>query len=76
MRKIPFARIELTSQRVRGLRGTSELPVFQKLQRRLSDVLPIHQKVIKKVTQKVFLAIGGLHEDKLCDTLQAMAPTK
>ena len=26
MRKIPFARIELTSQRVRGLRGTSELP--------------------------------------------------
>ena len=25
-RKIPFARIELTSQRVRGLRGTSELP--------------------------------------------------
>ena len=27
MRKIPFAWIELTSQRVRGLRGTSELPV-------------------------------------------------
>ena len=26
MRKIPFAVIELTSQRVRGLRGTSELP--------------------------------------------------
>ena len=26
MRKIPFAGIELTSQRVRGLRGTSELP--------------------------------------------------
>ena len=26
MRKIPFAEIELTSQRVRGLRGTSELP--------------------------------------------------
>ena len=25
-RKIPFAGIELTSQRVRGLRGTSELP--------------------------------------------------
>ena len=25
MRKIPFAGIELTSQRVRGLRGTSEL---------------------------------------------------
>ena len=26
MRKIPFDGIELTSQRVRGLRGTSELP--------------------------------------------------
>ena len=26
MRKIPFAGIEFTSQRVRGLRGTSELP--------------------------------------------------
>ena len=26
MRKTPFAGIELTSQRVRGLRGTSELP--------------------------------------------------
>ena len=26
MRKIPFVGIELTSQRVRGLRGTSELP--------------------------------------------------
>ena len=26
MGKIPFAGIELTSQRVRGLRGTSELP--------------------------------------------------
>ena len=26
MRKIPFAGVELTSQRVRGLRGTSQLP--------------------------------------------------
>ena len=26
MRKISFAGVELTSQRVRGLRGTSELP--------------------------------------------------
>ena len=26
MRKIPFAGVELTSQRVRELRGTSELP--------------------------------------------------
>ena len=30
VRKIPFAGIELTSQRVRGLRGTSELPGRQK----------------------------------------------
>ena len=45
-------------------------------ERRLSDVLTIHQKVVKKVTQKGFPAIGGLHEDKLCDTLQATAPTK
>ena len=28
MRKIPFAGIELTSQRVRGLRGTSELATW------------------------------------------------
>ena len=31
-------------------------------------------KVIKR-DSNVFLAIGGLHENKLCDTLQAMAPT-
>ena len=31
-------------------------------------------KVIKSVTRS-FLALGGLHEDKLCATLQAMAPT-
>ena len=28
-----------------------------------------------KSDSKRFLAIGELHEDKLCDTLQAMAPT-
>ena len=27
------------------------------------------------MTQKVFLAIGGLHEDQLCETYQAIAPT-
>ena len=32
-------------------------------------------KVIKSDT-KTFLALGGLHEDKLCETLEAMAPTK
>ena len=31
-------------------------------------------KVIKSDTRR-FLALGGLHEDKLCDTLQAKAPT-
>ena len=31
-------------------------------------------KVIKS-DSKVFLAIDELHEDKLCDTSQAMAPT-
>ena len=31
-------------------------------------------KVIKSGIKR-FLAIGGLHEDKLCSTLQAMAPT-
>ena len=31
-------------------------------------------KVIESDT-KSFLALGGLHEDKLCDILQAMAPT-
>ena len=31
-------------------------------------------KVIKSDT-KHFLALGGLHEDKLCGILQAMAPT-
>ena len=32
MRKIPFAGVEFTSQRVRGLRGTSELPGRQYIQ--------------------------------------------
>ena len=32
-------------------------------------------KVIKSDTTS-FLALGGLNEDKLCDALQAMAPTK
>ena len=31
-------------------------------------------KVIKSVTKR-FLALGGLHENKLCDNLQAMVPT-
>ena len=54
------------------------LLVFQnlnyKLQIRLSDVLPNQQSPSKVIT-KSFLALGGLHEDKLCDILQAMAPT-
>ena len=31
-------------------------------------------KKVVKSNSKRFLAIKGLHEDKLCDTLQAMAP--
>ena len=31
-------------------------------------------KVIKNDTKR-FLALGALHEDKLCDILQAMTPT-
>ena len=31
-------------------------------------------KVIKSDT-KCFLALGGLHEDKVCDIVQVMAPT-
>ena len=34
-----------------------------------------HSRKSSKVIQNVFLALGGLHGDKLCDTLQAMAPT-
>ena len=53
------------------------LPIFQnlnyKLQRRLSDVLPIQHS--HQSDSKRFLAIGGLHGDKLCDILQAMTPT-
>ena len=39
MRKIPFAGIELTSQRVRGLRGTSELPGRPVLQNYIGIIL-------------------------------------
>ena len=53
------------------------LPVFQdlselrhKLQRRLFGVLLIHQTKSSRVIQKVLPATtGGLHKDKLCDTL-------
>ena len=38
-------------------------------------MLPIHETKSSKMTQNVFLAIGGLHEDKLRDTLPAMSPT-
>ena len=41
VRKIPFAGVELTSQRVRGLRGTSELPGRPALKVVLSGWQPI-----------------------------------
>ena len=34
-----------------------------------------HPSKSSKVDSKCFLALGGLHEDKLCDPSQAMAPT-
>ena len=32
-------------------------------------------KVTQKVVLLILIDIGGLHEDKLCDTLQGMVPT-
>ena len=55
------------------------LPVFQnlnyKLQRKLSDVVYCPSNQVIKSDKISFLALGGLHGDKLCDTLQGMAPT-
>ena len=56
------------------------LPEFQnlncKIQRRLSDVLPIFTKVTGRSDSIVFfLVIEGLHGDKLCDFFLGMAPT-
>ena len=48
--KIPFAGVELTSQRVRGLRGTSELPGR-----------PVREEIKKKTTNVLFL-----YERSLC----------
>ena len=41
VRKVPFAGIELTSQRVRGLRGTSELPGRPALEKKKSSKVGI-----------------------------------
>ena len=49
MRKIPFAGIELTSQRVRGLRGTSEL-----------RGRPVSQSVEATIRQRRLLFAGAL----------------
>ena len=43
-----------------------------KLHKRLSDV-PSNEVITRD--PKHFLALGGLHEDTLCDTLQAIPPT-
>ena len=50
VRKIPFAGIELTSQLVRGLRGTSELPG-----RPAVETLGIHEKGFQQITPLVEL---------------------
>ena len=57
MRKIPFAGIELASQRVRGLRGTSELP-GRPVPRRYPGNL--HHFILWRVT-----AVGDLGLEKL-----------
>ena len=54
------------------------LPVFQNLNftsyREACLTCCPSSKVIKSDSNR-FLALGGLHEDKLCDILKAMAPT-
>ena len=54
MRKIPFAGIELTSQRVRGLRGTSELP---------GRPVPIYGKSMDQPGKVVNSARGQLNRE-------------
>ena len=47
MRKIAFAGIELTSQRVRGLRGTSELPGRPVAMRFMAQIVVINSNLIQ-----------------------------
>ena len=41
----------------------------------LTDVLPKPTKSSKVIQEVSTVALGGLHDDKLCDTLQAMVTT-
>ena len=56
------------------------LPVFQNLIYELASekdwvTCCPSNKIKSDIIQNFFLALGGLHEDKLCETLQALAPT-
>ena len=73
MRKIPFAGIELTSQRVRGLQGTSELPgrpgYTTKLQIHVSVVPLVETQLIKCLQAEqimFFLLMEGLNSCITC----------
>ena len=60
VRKIPFAGIELTSQRVRGLRGTSELPAFKFENTTLSIILR-NWKITTHICRHAREPYGGVH---------------
>ena len=53
------------------------VPVFQNLNYKLQKNVWCAAEPTKssKVIKKEYVALGGLHEDKLCDILQAMVPT-
>ena len=60
----------LVPPRPGGSRGCKHIEIYLTA---LGSFGNLSIKVIKRDTRS-FLAFGGLHEDKLCDTLQAMAP--
>ena len=57
VRKIPFAGVELTSQRVRGLRGTSELPGRPAVYTSILNRHAHQTKIEKKKMQCIILII-------------------
>ena len=57
VRKIPFAGVELTSQRVRGLRGTSELPGRPAVYTSILNRHAHHQTKIKQKKMQYIILI-------------------
>ena len=53
----------------------SEIKERKKEKKEKTVLCAAHPPKASKVIQNVFQAIGGLHEDKLRETLQLMAPT-